>query len=81
MGYGPVTPGGKQLPITPRDGKAWCDTVNNPIPQRVKDHFADQHAATHTGRKVIGTMTDAEYRRMKGLPKPTEKQGQWPMGS
>lgn len=66
MGYGPVV-NGKQLPITPRNGSNWCDTVNEPIPQRVKDAHADQHAATHTRRLVIGTMTFDEYKRMKGI--------------
>jgi hypothetical protein len=76
MGYGPVTPGGKQLPITPWAG-SWADTVNQPIPQHIKDHHADQHAATHTQRKVVGSMTHAEYCQMKGLPKPSK---QWPIG-
>lgn len=30
MGYGPVR-GGKQLPITPRNGKNWCDLANTPV--------------------------------------------------
>lgn len=30
MGYGPVR-GGKQLPITPRNGQNWCDLANTPI--------------------------------------------------
>lgn len=34
MGYGPITPGGKQLPITPRNGLNWMDLVNQPISQR-----------------------------------------------
>jgi hypothetical protein len=34
MGLGPIKNGAQQ-PITPRDGKAWCDTVNStPLPEQ-----------------------------------------------
>ena len=52
MGYGPVTPGGKQHPITPWKG-SWAEQANQPIPEHIKRHFADQHAATHSQRLVI----------------------------
>ena len=52
MGYGPVTPGGKQLPITPWEC-SWAAQANKPIPEHIKRHHADQHAATHSQRLVI----------------------------
>lgn len=40
MGYGP-TKNGVQHVITPRDGKAWCDTVNTtPMPVRHRSVLA-----------------------------------------
>lgn len=52
MGYGPVTPGGKHAPITPWKG-SWAEQVNRPIPEHIKRHHTDQHAATHSQRLVI----------------------------
>lgn len=66
MGYGPVI-NGKQTPITPWAG-SWAATVNNPTPRHVRDTLADQHAATHTKRVVIRTMTHEQYKRMMNLP-------------
>lgn len=49
MGYGPISPGGKQLPITNWEG-SWAATVNEPIPEHVKAAFRNQHAATSDQR-------------------------------
>lgn len=51
MGLGPFR-NGRHWPITSQDG-AWFKTVNDPIPQHVKDHHANQHAATSTHRLVL----------------------------
>lgn len=48
MGYGPVI-NGKQMPITQWEN-SWAARANDPIPEHVKRHFGDQHAATHSQR-------------------------------
>lgn len=46
MGYGPVR-GGKQLPITPRNGRNWCDLANTPIDASSKRLAAERLPATN----------------------------------
>lgn len=67
MGCGPVI-NGKQMPITPWKG-SWAEQVNQPIPQHVKDHHADQFAATHTQRTILPGRYDAKGNSL-----------QWPLG-
>jgi hypothetical protein len=63
MGYGPVG-NGKQTPITPWAG-SWAQRVNEPIPQRIKDHHADQHATTHTQRTILPGRVDIRGRPLE----------------
>ena len=46
MGYGPVR-GGKQLPITPRNGRNWCDLANTPIEASVQRLALERFPATN----------------------------------
>lgn len=46
MGYGPVR-GGKQLPITPRNGRNWCDTANAPIEASIQRLALERFPATN----------------------------------
>lgn len=62
MGLGPVY-SGRQWPITPTE-KSWAATVNKPIPQGIKDHHADQHAATHTQRLRLPGRYDIHGRKV-----------------
>ena len=46
MGYGPVR-GGKQMPITPRNGQHWCDLANTPIGASVQRLSLERFPATN----------------------------------
>lgn len=46
MGYGPVR-GGKQLPITPRNGRTSCDLANTPIDACIQRLGAERFPATN----------------------------------
>ncbi len=63
MGYGPISAGGKQTPITPWEG-SWAATVNNPIAEHVKRAFQDQFAATHSQRMKLSGTYDQEGRKL-----------------
>jgi len=73
MGLGPIY-GGRQWPITDQE-KAWCNTAaKQPIPEHVKRHHADQHAATHTQRLTLPGRYD---RHGNPLPEQPRREG-WP---
>lgn len=76
MGYGPISPGDKQLPITLWMG-SWAQGVNKPIPQRIKDHHADQHAATHTQRLRLPGRVDVQGRPLPAPIDPPHPSGTW----
>jgi len=57
---------------TPRDGKAWCDVVNDPIPQHVKDHRM-------TTVLALGSC-DADGSNFKPYDKPIVRQVPAPVG-
>lgn len=46
MGYGPVR-GGKQLPITPRNGRNWCDLANTSIDASIRRLAAERLPAAN----------------------------------
>jgi hypothetical protein len=62
MGLGPIKNGAQQV-ITPRDGKAWCDTVNSaPMPAQ-------------PARSVLALGTcNADGSGFKPYDKPIERQ-------